>query len=311
MKISRRKLLSSTALAAGSLSLTACADKMGLVHPVPGTMLSKAIPSSGEQLPVIGLGTLQAFDVDVGAAEQAALSSVLSTLSQHNGTLIDSSPRYGKAESVVGELCQQQKLTDILFFATKVFSEGKQVGIDEMNASLERLQTSQIDLMQVHSMRDWKNHIPSIREFQQDGKVRYIGITTHRDPSHEQMVSLMRKEKLDFIQVNYNLIARAAEKEIFPLAQELGIAVMVNVPFAKAELFKMTEGVALPEWASEFDCQSWAQFFLKYTISHPAVTCVIPRTSKPKHMLDNVQAGFGVLPDQATRIKMTQLIENL
>jgi diketogulonate reductase-like aldo/keto reductase len=274
-------------------------------------MLTKPIPSSGEQLPVIGLGTLQAFDVAGTPEERAALSEVLTLLAGRGGTLVDTSPRYGRAEAVVGELCEELNLTNELFFATKVFSEGEQVGIDEMEASFERLRSPVIDLMQVHSMRDWEVHLPSIRKLREEERVRYIGITIHRDPGHEQMMKLMREENLDFIQVNYNLVERAAAEEVLPLAQELGVAVMVNVPFAKAELFKKTSGIALPDWAAEFDCDSWAQFFLKYVISHPAVTCVIPRTGNPHHMADNLKAGFGELPNQATRSKMEAFIETL
>ena len=278
---------------------------------IPSTMLTRSIPSSGEKLPVIGLGTLQAFDVGESPEEREALSAVLNTLASHGGTLVDTSPRYGRAESVVGELCAEQNLSDTLFFATKVFSLGEQAGLDEMHASLESLQVSQIDLMQVHSLRDWKVHIPSIRRLKDEGKVRYVGITAHRENLHEEMMSVMRKEKLDFIQINYNLLERQIADELLPLAQELGVATMVNVPFAKAELFKKTSGVALPGWANDFDCHSWAQFFLKYVISHPAVTCVIPRTGNPDHMLDNVMAGFGALPDQKTRLEMEQFIDKL
>jgi aryl-alcohol dehydrogenase-like predicted oxidoreductase len=165
--------------------------------------------------------------------------------------------------------------------------------------------------MQVHSMRDWEVHLPSIRDLKEEGKVRYIGITIHRDTGHEQMMQLMREENLDFIQVNYNLVERGAAKEVLPLAQELGVAVMINVPFAKAELFKKTSGMALPDWAGDFDCDSWAQFFLKYVISHPAVTCVIPRTGNPHHMADNLQAGFGGLPTQDVRLNMEAFIDRL
>lgn len=274
-------------------------------------MISKAIPSSGEMLPVIGLGTLQAFDVAGSAEERAELSEVLTLLAAQGGTLIDTSPRYGRAEAVVGELCKELGLTDKLFFATKVFSEGEQAGIDEMDTSIARLHTDVIDLMQVHSMRDWQLHLPSIRKLREQERVRYVGVTIHRDPGHEQMMQLMRNENLDFIQINYNVIERKAADEVLPLAQELGVAVMVNVPFAKAELFKKTSGLELPAWTADFDCGSWAQFFLKYVISHPAVTCVIPRTGNPKHMADNLKAGYGRLPSQETRLQMESFIDQL
>jgi diketogulonate reductase-like aldo/keto reductase len=306
MTISRRQFIATSAasLLIGSSNLSAQGSRTA-------NMLTKQIPSTGEQLPVIGLGTLQAFDVAGTPEERAALGEVLTLLADHGGTLVDSSPRYGRAEAVVGDLCAELNLTNELFFATKVFSEGEQAGIDEMEASFERLRSPVVDLMQVHSMRDWEVHLPSIRKLREEERVRYIGITIHRDSGHDLMMKLMREENVDFVQVNYNLVERAAAEELLPLAQELGVAVMINVPFAKAELFKKTSGIALPEWATEFDCDSWAQFFLKYVISHPAVTCVIPRTGKPHHMADNLTAGFGALPDQPTRLKMEALVEAL
>ena len=306
MTISRRQFIATSAV-----SLLACTVRLNAQNSRAANMLTKPIPSSGEQLPVIGLGTLQAFDVAGAPEERMALGEVLELLANHGGTLVDTSPRYGRAEAVVGDLCKELNLTDELFFATKVFSEGEQAGIDEMDTSLQRLHTPVVDLMQVHSMRDWEVHLPSIRTLKEQGKVRYIGITIHRDTGHEQMMKLMREENLDFIQVNYNVIERGAAKEVLPLAHELGVAVMINVPFAKAELFKKTSGMALPGWASDFDCDSWAQFFLKYVISHPAVTCVIPRTGNPHHMADNLKAGFGELPDQDTRLKMEAFIDHL
>ncbi len=294
-----------------ALSVAALLASAGKISAQTARMLTKAIPATGEQLPVIGLGTLEAFDVSLTAEERTALGEVLKALVAQGGTLVDTSPRYGEAEAVIGELVAELNLADQLFFATKVFSMGEQEGVDEMHGSLNRLRVPQVDLMQVHSMRDWELHLPSIRKLREEGKTRLIGITIHRDPGHEQMMDLMRTEDLDFIQVNYNLLERNAANQILPLAQDLGIAVMVNVPFAKAELFNKTSGIALPEWTSEFDCESWAQFFLKYVVSHPAVTSVIPRTSKPHHMVDNLMAGFGGMPDAAARIRMEQFIDGL
>lgn len=276
-------------------------------------MVTGVIPATGESVPIIGLGTLDAFNIEEGSEEKATLLEILQSLVTQGGTIVDTSPspRYGAAEPVLGSLAAELGLTDQLFFATKVFSEGKQEGINEMATSLAHLQTPQIDLMQVHSLRDWQNHLPSIYKLKDEGKVRYAGITIHIDSGHELMAKLIRDENLDFVQVNYNLIERNAEKEILPLAQEHGVAVMVNVPFAKGELFKLTADTELPEWAAEFDCRSWAQFFLKYIVSHPSVTCVIPRTSKPRHMLDNIGAGFGRMPNIGTRARMEKLIDAL
>ena len=306
MTITRRQFI-----AASTTSLLVGGGRLSAQDALSGSMLTKQIPSTGEQLPVIGLGTLQAFDVDITPAERESLGAVLNALVAQGGTLVDTSPRYGKAELVIGDLVAELNLADDLFFATKVFTMGEQGGMDEMNASLERLRVPRVDLMQVHSMRDWQIHIPSIRKLREEGKARLIGITIHRDPGHEEMMQIMREENIDFIQVNYNVMARAAADAVLPLAQELGVAVMVNVPFAKAELFTKTSGVALPEWAADYDINSWAQFFLKYVVSHPAVTCVIPRTGNPDHMVDNLAAGFGAMPDADTRLEMERFIDSI
>lgn len=307
MNISRRHFIAGTASAMALNSrLTAQVNSA-----LQGEMLTKVIPASGEQLPIIGLGTLEAFDMGRTSEDKATLAEVMQLLVSNGGSLVDTSPRYGNAEEVIGELTGQLGIKDQLFLATKVFSEGEQQGIDEMNASFDLLGVDQIDLMQVHSMRDWQYHLPNIHKLKDEGRVRLAGITIHRDPGHALMMDLMRNEDLDFIQINYNLIERAAADEVLPLAQELDIAVMINVPFAKAELFNLTSRMDLPPWAASFDCQSWAQFFLKYVVSHPAVTCVIPRTSKPHHMLDNLMAGFGKMPDMDTRRDMENLIDSL
>lgn len=306
--VSRRHFLQGTALSVLASPATLSAQEAS-----SKAMHSKAIPSSGEEIPIIGLGTLDAFNVEEGAPEHVALGEILTALVDQGGTIIDTSPspRYGRAESVLGKLVAELGLKDKLFFATKVFSEGKEAGMEEMAQSFAQMQIPQIDLMQIHSLRDWETNLPSVYQLKEEGKVRYAGVTIHRDSGHELMAHLIRNENLDFVQVNYNLIERNAEKEVLPLAQEHGVAVMVNVPFAKAELFKLTADTELPNWAAGFDCESWAQFFLKYIASHPAVTCVIPRTSKPHHMLDNLMAGFGKMPDEATRTEMERLIANL
>lgn len=307
MTISRRQFIATSAA-----SILAGGGKLNAQEASVGGMLAKPIPSTGELLPVIGLGTLEAFDVDGGSSEEReALATILNALESKGGTLVDTSPRYGQAESVIGDLVAEQNLTDKLFFATKVAAGGGQASFDQMSASLERLHVPQVDLMQVHSMRDWQVNLPAIRNFRDEGKVRYIGVTIHRDAGHEEMMDIMRSESLDFVQVNYNLLERNAARSVLPLAQELDVAVIVNVPFAKAELFKKTSGVDLPGWAQEIDCQTWAQVFLKYVVSHPAVTCVIPRTSKPHHMLDNLMAGYGKMPDQDVRLDIEEFIDNL
>lgn len=311
MTISRRQFIASSA---ASL-LVSNAKLSAQLDPVirPGLMQTKPIPKTGEQLPVVGLGTLEAFNVEPEAPERKQLGQVLDILANSGGSVVDTSPspRYGVGEAALGDIAAQQDLNDTLFFATKVFSEGKQAGIDEMNASFDRLKVSTIDLMQVHSLRDWETHIPSIQQLKDDGKVRYMGVTIHRDTGHAEMMKVMREQDIDFVQVNYNLIERAAADELLPLAQEKKIAVLANVPFAKAELFNITKDSPLPELAGEIQCGSWAQFFLKYIVSHPAVTCVIPRTGKVKHMADNMMGAFGKQPDQDMRLAMEKIIDDL
>lgn len=311
MTISRRQFIASS-----TASLIACSAQLHAQSNQtdrPSLMQTKPIPKTGEQLPIVGLGTLEAFNVQPDAPERKQLGEVLNILSNSGGSLVDTSPspRYGVGESALGDIAAQQNLSDKLFFATKVFSEGKQAGIDEMNASFDSLNVSRIDLMQVHSLRDWQTHIPSIQKLKDGGKVRYMGVTIHRDTGHAEMMKVMREEDIDFVQVNYNLIERAAADELLPLAQEKEIAVLANVPFAKAELFNLTKDTPLPDLASEIECSSWAQFFLKYIASHPAVTCVIPRTGKVKHMEDNMMAAFGKQPDQGMRHAMEKIIDDL
>ena len=307
MNLSRRQFI---AAASASLALNSKLSAQAQ-SASDGNILTKAIPATDEQLPIIGLGTLEAFDMGSTTEDLATLGEVLQILVGKGGTLVDTSPRYGNAEEVIGNLIEQHDLSDQLFLATKVFAEGEQEGLAEMAASFDLLKREQIDLMQVHSMRGWEHNLPNIHKLKDEGRVRLAGITIHRDPGHALMMDLMRNEEIDFIQINYNLIERAAAEEVLPLAQELGIAVMVNVPFAKAELFNMTAEIDLPDWAASFDCESWAQFFLKYIVSHPAVTCVIPRTSKPHHMIDNLMAGFGRMPDMGMRRDMERLIDEL
>jgi len=308
MKFSRRQFITSSAASMLAYQLPLRAQTAR-----PGLMQTKPIPKTGEELPIVGLGTLDSFNVEDAAPEREQLAGVLNILVNSGGTLVDTSPspRYGVGEKALGDIAASEGVTERLFIATKVFSEGKQAGIDEMNASFEALQTPVIDLMQVHSLRDWKNHIPSIQALKEEGRVRYVGITTHLDSSHAEMLTVMQQEEIDFIQVNYNLIERAAANEILPLAQEKNIAVMVNVPFAKAELFNKTKDVALPSLAREIQAGSWAQFFLKYIVSHPAVTTVIPRTSKVQHMADNMMGAFGAQPDQDQRVEMEKIVDAL
>ncbi len=271
----------------------------------------RRIPATGEELPVIGLGTSGTFDVGSAPEERAGLAEVLNSFFENGGKLIDSSPMYGQAETVVGALLDTMNPRPSVFVATKVWTDGKQAGIEQMQDSLRLWGVPAADLMQVHNLRDWKTHLATLRDWKEDGRVRYIGITTSHGRFHAEMESLMRTEPIDFVQFSYSLDERETEKRLLPLAAERGIATLINRPFARGGMFRKTRGKPLPDWSGEFDCRSWAQFFLKFVVGHPAVTCVIPATSKANHVRDNLGAGFGGLPDEAMRRRMLQHYESL
>lgn len=274
------------------------------------TLLQRAIPASGEMLPVIGLGTWQAFDVGPGAAERQPLEEVLALFVKLGGRVVDSSPMYGRAEQVIGDIAAKLNLHRSLFLATKVWTTGKEHGIASMEKSLAKLQTKRIDLMQVHNLVDAQTHLATLRDWKEQGRTRYLGITHYSLSAYSEVAKLLRSEKLDFVQINYSLLEREAEKEILPLAQERGIAVIVNRPFGGGDLFARVRQKPLPEWASEFDCHSWAQFLLKWIIAHPAVTCAIPATNKARHLEDNMQGGVGRLPDAKARQRMIDAVSS-
>lgn len=269
----------------------------------------RSIHSTGEELPVIGLGTWQTFDVAASAPERESLKKVLTTLYEKGGRVVDSSPMYGKSEEVVGELSTGLNLNEKLFFATKVWTTGRERGIEQMNDSFRLMRREKIELMQIHNLVDWETHIKTLRRWKEEGKIKYIGLTHYADSAHQKLLSILSTEQVDFIQVNYNLLERNAEKKLLPFAQDKGVAVLINQPFESGNLFQRVRGKALPPWSKEFDCNSWGQFFLKFILSHPAVTCAIPGTSKPHHMLDNIGAAFGDLPDEKQRLRMVSAIQ--
>ncbi len=304
------------------------ASAAGLVLPISArpasespTMLARTIPSSGEKLPVIGLGTWRAFDVDLTTDNRRQLEEVLSLFVKLSGRVIDSSPMYGRAEQVIGELTAALGIRDKLataspsggglFLATKVWTHGKENGIKSMERSMALLRTKRVDLMQVHNLVDVQTHLATLREWKEQGRIRYLGITHHEARAFPDVEKVMRSEKLDFVQINYSLIEREAEERVLPLAQERGVAVIVNRPFGAGELFGKVRSKPLPGWATEFDCRSWAQFFLKWIVAHPAVTCAIPATDKPGHLEDNMQGGVGRLPDENMRRRMLELVSSL
>jgi diketogulonate reductase-like aldo/keto reductase len=275
------------------------------------TMLMRGIPSSGEKLPVIGLGTWRTFDVDLTADIRRQLDEVLSLFVKLGGRVIDTSPMYGRAEEVIGDLTATLGIRDGLFLATKVWTRGKESGIKSMERSMALLRTKRIDLMQVHNLLDVHTHLATLREWKQQGRIRYLGITHYEAGAFGDVEKIMRSEKLDFVQINYSLMEREAEQRILPLAQERGIAVVVNRPFGAGDLFGKVRSKPLPDWAAEFDCRSWAQFFLKWIVAHPAVTCAIPATDKPGHLGDNMQGGMGRLPDANMRRRMVELASSM
>jgi diketogulonate reductase-like aldo/keto reductase len=311
-KMSRREAARLLAQGAAGLILTRTALAAEEKHAAGKlTLLQRAIPSSGETLPVIGLGTWQAFDVGPSAAERQPLEEVLALFVKLGGRVVDSSPMYGRAEQVIGEIAAKLHLHRSLFLATKVWTTGKEQGIASMEKSLAKLQTEKIDLMQVHNLVDARTQLATLRDFKQQGQLRYLGITHYASSAYSEVAKLIRSEKLDFVQINYSLLEREAEKDILPLAQERGVAVIVNRPFGGGNLFERVRQRPLPDWASEFDCHSWAQFLLKWIVAHPAVTCAIPATSKARHLEDNMQGGVGRLPDEKLRQRMVDTVSTL
>jgi diketogulonate reductase-like aldo/keto reductase len=262
-------------------------------------------------LPVVGLGTYQSFDVGGGAAERDPLREVLRLFAQQGGALVDSSPMYGPSESVVGDLAVELGLIGKLFMATKVWTSGREAGIRQMEDSLRRMKVSRMDLMQIHNLLDWKTHLGTLKQWKAAGRIRYIGITHYHSGAYAELEHLMKSQEFEFVQFNYSIAEREAEERILPLARELGIAVIVNRPFAQASLFSRVRGKEVPGWAAQFDCKSWGQFFLKYILGHTAVNCVIPATGKPQHLLDNMSAGTGPIPDESTRRKMAAFMDSL
>lgn len=275
------------------------------------TITRKPIPKTGELLPAIGLGTWQTFDVGTNEAARAPLKEVLREFVRAGGNVIDSSPMYGNSETVAGDIAHELGLHKQLFLATKVWTSGHDAGVRQMEESFRRLRAPRMDLMQVHNLVDYRTHLETLRRWKAQGKVRYIGVTHYTASAYDQLARVLAAEELDFVQFNYSLAEREAEKRLLPLAAEKQFAALVNRPFAEGRLFRRTAGKPLPPWAKEIGCASWAQFLLKFVISHPAVTCAIPATSRLDHMLENMGAGFGRLPNAATRKRMIEHFERL
>jgi diketogulonate reductase-like aldo/keto reductase len=270
-------------------------------------MLTRPIPSSGEAIPVIGLGTWQSFDIGSEPAVRAPRAAVLRSLFEGGGRMVDSSPMYGRAEGVVGDLRADAGLRAKAFLATKVWTQGREAGIAQMRRSAELLRTDVIDLMQIHNLVDWKTHLATLRRMKGEGTIRYLGITHYTAGALAELAAILEREPVDFVQCPYSIATRAAEERLLPVAGARGVAVIVNRPVEKGALFRRVRGRDLPAFARELDIASWGQFFLKFIVSHPAVTCVIPATSDPAHMSDNLRAGLGKLPDAKERAAMARL----
>ena len=276
-----------------------------------GPLITRPIPSSGEAVPVIGMGTSRTFDTGDDAQTLTQLSEVMRAFFDGGGTIIDSSPMYGNAESRVGDVLRQMQPSPEVFAATKVWTNGEAEGIAQMEESGRRMNVERFDLIAVHNLKDWRTHLDTLKAWKSEGKVRYLGITTSHGRDHGELLEIMEKESLDFVQFSYNMEDRAAESRLLPLAADRGIATMINRPYQRGALFGKARGKELPEIAQELGCASWGQFFLKWIMGHPAATCVIPATSKVHHMQDNMQANFGRLPTSEEREAMLQAFSSL
>jgi len=295
------------ATAAGLSSSVSAAD----TRTSRATMATRQVRSSGESIPVIGLGSADTINADASASSRAPLAEVLRGLVTGGGSVVDTSPMYGNAETVIGDLVHELGLREMLWLATKVWTRGREAGRKQIDESFARLRTQRLELLQIHNLLDWREHLPTIRALQQAGRVRYAGITHYRGDMHGELERVLGEERFDWLQVNFSLAEPEAEARLLPFCQDRGIAVMVNRPFADGAMFSRTKDKPLPPWAAEVGCASWGQFFLRWIVAHPAVTCAIPATSKPRHVADNCSAGLAPLPDAAQRRRMTEYWRSL
>jgi diketogulonate reductase-like aldo/keto reductase len=306
---SRRHLLKTTTIATGfAASASLWPSLAHAAAAAQEAMLSRPIPATGEAMPVIGMGTSGTFEVAPDdEAALAPLAEVLRLLVEAGGRMVDTAPSYGRAEAVTGELVARGKLRDKVFLATKVSVEGRAAGQAQLDQAFAQLKTERIDLVQVHNLIDYRTQLKLLREMKERGVIRYIGVTHYVDSAHAELIDVIEREPMDFIQINLSVVSRKAEKKLLPLCRDKGVAVIINRAFEDGKLFGEVRGKPLPAWAAEIDCSSWAQLFLKYVVSHPAVTAVIPATSSAKNMADNLRAGFGRQPDAAQRQRIAAL----
>ena len=306
MRMSRRELLKA-GIGVGASIFLPSASLLAQAPP----LIERKIPSSGESLPVIGIGTARRYEAVTTEAQRAPLREVLYLMKDMGAKVVDTAPSYGTAETVVGDLTAELKIRESLFIATKLGAHGRDAGTAQIEQSFKHLRTSTIDLIAVHNLQDLQTQLSTLRQLKQTGRIRYVGITTSFERQHPDFERTMKAETLDFIQVDYALDNRKADERILPLAADRGMAVMINLPFGRGRLFKAVQGQSLPPWAGEFDCMSWAQFFLKYIVSHPAVTCAVPGIAKGAYLVDNLGAARGRLPNAAMRRRMESFIDGL
>lgn len=308
MKLSRRELLK---LSAGGAALLTLGGRLAWAGgPGESELIRHAIPSSGEKLPAIGVG-MRNYRTEWAENGLGEYRRTIEVFHELGGRVLDTAPSYGDSETVLGGILDDLGIRDDLFIATKVDREGRDAGIERMEASLDKIGTDHVELMQVHNLRDAATQLETMRQWRDEGRIRYVGITTSFEGQYEDFERVMKNEELDFIQVDYSLGNRNAAQRILPLARDRGMATLINLPFGRGELFEAVGDRELPEWAREFDAESWAQFFLKYVISHPAVTVAIPGMTQPKHARDNAGAMRGRLPDQSERTRMEELFDSL
>ena len=304
MKTSRRTVLK-------ILGISGLTPSMGLqAVDIKNKMARRIIPSTGELLPVIGLGTSRVFDTNLNERSLNPRKEIVKALLDYGGSLIDTSPMYGKAEEVTGKIAQDLKVNDRLFLATKVWIEGKEAGEMQMKESSKKLNKAVIDLMQIHNLLDWKTHIKTLYDWKEQGKINYIGISHSRSIAFDQIEKIITKEQIDFAQFNYSLQEREAEKRLLPFCKERGVATLINRPFMRGKLFKAVARKKLPSWAYEYNINTWSQFFLKFILANPAVTTIIPATSDPAHMVDNLNGGIGLIPEMGLQKKMVEVVED-
>jgi len=304
MKTSRRTVLK-------ILGISGLTPSMGLqAVDIKNKMARRIIPSTGELLPVIGLGTSRVFDTNLNERSLNPRKEIVKALLDYGGSLIDTSPMYGKAEEVTGKIAQDLKVNDRLFLATKVWIEGKEAGEMQMKESSKKLNKAVIDLMQIHNLLDWKTHIKTLYDWKEQGKINYIGISHSRSIAFDQIEKIITKEQIDFAQFNYSLQEREAEKRLLPFCKERGVATLINRPFMRGKLFKAVARKKLPNWAYEYNINTWSQFFLKFILANQAVTTIIPATSDPAHMVDNLNGGIGLIPKMGLQKKMVEIVED-